>query len=70
MAYFFPLHGKNGQLHGIYMALHEKQAITWQNHVTWQKGELCMMILAYQPSIEGWEEAMTPFVMMLQEMPE
>ena len=41
MAYFFPLHGKNGQLHGIYMALHEKQAITWQNHVTWQKWELC-----------------------------
>ena len=40
MAYFFPLHGKNGQLHGIYMALHEKQAITWQNHVTWQKWEL------------------------------
>ena len=44
MAYFFPLHGKNGQLHGIYMALHEKQAITWQNHVTWQKWELCISI--------------------------
>ena len=38
---FFPLTWQNGQLHGIYMALHEKQAITWQNHVTWQKWELC-----------------------------
>ena len=33
--YFFPYMAKMVN----YMALHEKQPITWQNHVTWQKGE-------------------------------